>query len=116
MFTGSLALGIKSYRALRFPWNGHPETPPAIAVAARSSGRASVWASWNGATNVAAWRVRGGPSCNAGLVPMTKVSRSGFETRITLNHPPACVDVQALNGQGKVLGTSTADQVGQSPP
>lgn len=110
--SGSFTLGVKSYRALRFPWNAHPAGPPSVATAAGQNGSANVWASWDGATNVATWRVLGGPSCTGALFPVTSAERSSFETQIILEKPPACVEVQALNGRGKVLGTSSADPVG----
>ena len=47
-------------RAFKFPWTGIvPAEPPRVA-AAISGGATSVWASWNGATDVAAWRLFGG--------------------------------------------------------
>jgi hypothetical protein len=110
IFTGSFALGVTSYRALRFPWIGHPDAPPAIAVTTGRKGSVKVWASWNGATNVATWRVLGG-GCRSALTPVARVRRTSFETRITLNHRPACVEAQALNRRGRVLGTSSAEPV-----
>jgi hypothetical protein len=112
IFNGSFALGTNSYRALRFPWVGHPATPPDMAARA-SGGQATVWASWNGATDVAAWRVLGGPSPGR-LRPLTTQPDDSFETRITLNSEPAYAEVQALNAHGHVLphGTSAAQPVG----
>jgi hypothetical protein len=115
IMTGSFPLGETSYRAYRFPWSGQPTTPPALAATPGSaSGSVNLWASWNGATNVAAWQVLGGPSCSATPnTPLTKASRFSFETQITIT-PPAgitCFEVQALNGQGKVLGTSAPESV-----
>jgi hypothetical protein len=106
---GSFSLGETSYRAYRFRWSGQPTTPPALAVTPGSaSGSADLWASWNGATDVAAWQVLGGPSCSTPLTtPVTQVSRYSFETEIKLSTPPACVEVQALNGRGTVLATSS---------
>jgi hypothetical protein len=112
IFRGSFPLSETSYRAFRFPWTGHPQDPPAVAITAGEHGAANVWASWNGATSVAAWRVRGGASCRSVLRTVAKVSRAGFETEITLRNPPACLQVQALNAAGEVLGTSSAQPVG----
>src|SRR5205085_1978145 len=50
-----------TYRAFRFAWHATPTDPPAIAAKA-SGGNTKVWASWNGATEVAKWEVLGGPS------------------------------------------------------
>ena len=49
------------YRAFRFPWQGRPSTPPAVAASVNNTGEETiVHASWNGATGVAAWRVLAG--------------------------------------------------------
>lgn len=112
IMTGSFPLGETSYRAFRFHWSGRPTYPPAMAVTAGSNGSANLWASWNGATNVGVWRVLGGSRCSSTLAPVTKKNRFSFETEIKLRHPPACVEVQALNGQGKVLGTSAPHSIG----
>ena len=48
------------YRAFRFPWSATPAAPPAIALKATGAATTTVYASWNGATGVAAWRVLGG--------------------------------------------------------
>ena len=49
----------------RTGWRGaaNPQTPPALAAVRSSAGRgAVVYASWNGATRVASWRVLAGTS------------------------------------------------------
>jgi hypothetical protein len=66
-----------------------------------------VYASWNGATLVASWRVLSGPSTGA-LAPVAQAPRSGFETAIAL--PPGAagryLTVQALDAAGGVIGTA----------
>jgi hypothetical protein len=111
IFTGSFALGTTSYRAFRFPWSAQPTTPPAVAARAAAKGQTIVWASWNGATNVARWLVAGGSS-RGHLDALASEPDTGFETRITLNSRPRYVEVQALNAKGRVLGTSAAKPVG----
>jgi hypothetical protein len=93
-----------SYRAYRYPWTGTPATAPAAAAAGGSS--PTVWASWNGATSVAKWRVLGGSSSKS-LHPLATAGRRGFETAIKLKSAVAYAEVQALNGSGHVLGTSS---------
>jgi hypothetical protein len=106
LFDGYIPSPGQSYRAYRFPWSATPAAPPAIAV--KSSGAsATVYASWNGATAVSAWRVLGGASPTT-LRPITTASSSGFETTIALQRPDANFAVQALGGTGEVLGTSPA--------
>lgn len=106
ILTGSFPLGLSSYRALRFPWYGQPLTHPAVAVAPRAHGRAIVWASWNGATNVAAWRLLGGSSANS-LHTLATKPRHSFETAIILGKRPRYIRVQALDGHGGLLGASS---------
>jgi hypothetical protein len=92
-----------SYRVFQLPWRGTPATPPAIA--ASTSGQVTtVFASWNGATDVAAWRVLGGKA-TSGLHVLRTVPREGFETQIQIGSEPY-VAVQALTATGRVLATS----------
>ena len=84
LFSGSFVSPVASYRAYRFGWYGKPLQPPAIAVQQSSTpGEDSVYASWNGATQVASWQVlasssSGGPFVNQG----SPAPWSGFETTI----------------------------------
>jgi hypothetical protein len=105
IFNGSFALGVLSYRALRFPWTGRPRTPPAVATATASRS-VTVYASWNGATQVVRWRVLGGARRGALHVLVHGALRRGFETRIRVRGRPHYVAVQALGARGRVLGTS----------
>jgi hypothetical protein len=96
----------ESYRGYRFEWTGTPPTAPAVAASAASaSSPVSVYASWNGATNVASWRVLGGASATT-LAPVALTPRAGFETTISTPGPEAYVAVQALDATGAVLATS----------
>jgi hypothetical protein len=111
LFDAHLPPGDQSYRDLRFAWTGTPATRPAISVrGARGAG--TVYASWNGATLVASWRVLVGASRRS-LKPVAQVARSGFESAITL---PAgtggrYLTVQALDATGRVLGTAATISV-----
>jgi hypothetical protein len=80
LLDAKLPRGGQNYRVLRMPWIGRPVEPPAL-VAHRSAGSTFLYASWNGATEVASWRVDAGPSRDA-LVHDSTVPRRGFETRI----------------------------------
>jgi hypothetical protein len=95
-----------SYRAYKFPWHGMPATGRRPRVAALRSGRReTVYASWNGATAVSAWRVLGGSSAT-GLRWAAAARKRGFETRITLRRAPSYVAVQAVDGHDQTLATS----------
>ncbi|MBV9311859.1 MAG: aryl-sulfate sulfotransferase, partial [Solirubrobacterales bacterium] len=97
-----------SYRAWRMPWSGRPDTRPAVATANRGSGT-TVWASWNGATNVYRWRVLGG-SRSSSLHRVGAASDRSFETTISVGRQ-GYVAVQALDFRGHVIGQSTTVRV-----
>jgi hypothetical protein len=105
IFNGSFPLGVESYRAYRFPWTGDPLTRPSLGLVPGVDGSVRVYASWNGATQVAAWRVLGGsrPGMSRWL---GEAGNDGFETAIGLEDEPADFAVQALDASGHVIGTS----------
>lgn len=105
VFDARLPSKSESYRAFRFPWSGTPSGPPAVAAVAGKSPAATLYASWNGATSVASWRVLGGTTAGQ-LAPITEAARAGFETAIALPEAPPYAAVQALDAAGNVLGTS----------
>ena len=96
----------ESYRAYRFPWSGTPAGSPSIAALAHGAGGpVTVYASWNGDTQTAGWRVLAGPAASQ-LTPVAAAPRGGFETAITTPAAERFVAVQALSASGAVLGTS----------
>jgi hypothetical protein len=92
-----------SYRAFLEPWDATPTDPPAIAYSRTSQGM-TVYASWNGATNVSEWRVLAGSRSGA-LTVVGSMRWTGFETAIPVPAAPYAA-VQALNPLGRVLATS----------
>jgi hypothetical protein len=110
LFDAHMPTAEQSYRGYRFAWEGFPSEAPAIAVASAPSksgaaGALDVYASWNGATQVASWRVLGGSSSKT-LAPVAAAPRGGFETTLLTPGAEAYVAVQALDASGAVLGTS----------
>lgn len=101
-----LLAGSSSYRAYRFPWSGLPIGKPALAVRSRRGG-ITVYASWNGATSVAKWRVLAGAGLDS-LRPVTERARTGFETALRARGGNRFVAVEALDGAGNQLGVSRA--------
>jgi EmrB/QacA subfamily drug resistance transporter len=93
-----------SYRAMLEPWVGLPLYAPAGA-AREQAGRATVYASWNGATQVVSWRVLAG-SAGAQLAAVKTAAKSGFETAIPLPRSYGSYEVEALGVGGSVLRTS----------
>jgi hypothetical protein len=106
LFDAHMHGNYQSYRAYRFPWDATPSEAPAIAAAtAGASSPVTVYASWNGDTRTATWRVLAGPSATQ-LAPVASAPRSGFETTIPTPGPAAYVQVQALDASGAVLASS----------
>lgn len=92
-----------SYRAYSYPWAGTPTTAPAVS-ASSSGADTNVYVSWNGATDVASWRVLAGAGADA-LQAVATASKQGFESQVTIPAQPY-VQVQALDGAGRTLATS----------
>ena len=98
-----------SYRAYRFAWTGTPKGPPSVAGHASGSSM-TVYASWNGATQVARWQVLAGASATS-LKSVGSAARAAFETAIKVSQAAAYVEVQALDSHGHLLGTSKPAKV-----
>jgi hypothetical protein len=94
-----------SYRAFRFPWSGQPDEDPAVAAETGPDDEVTLYASWNGATEVASWEVLAGPGPDR-LEPVGSAPRKGFETAIKVQTAEPYVGVRAKNGAGKMLGTT----------
>jgi hypothetical protein len=95
--------GGGSYRTLfTDTWVGQPDYPPSGAVRGDT-----LYASWNGATQVVRWEVLAGPSSSSLKVVATS-PRTGFETTIKLTKNYGAYEVRALSSKGEVLGTSKA--------
>jgi EmrB/QacA subfamily drug resistance transporter len=93
-----------SYRTIVAQWVGLPLTAPAAAVR-QTGGKTTVYASWNGATQVVSWRVLAGTSPSR-LAAVTTTAKSGFETAIVVPQGAQSFEVQALDAGGHVIGTS----------
>ncbi|HTY96042.1 MAG TPA: arylsulfotransferase family protein, partial [Solirubrobacteraceae bacterium] len=108
LFEGEFPGPDLSYRVTVGPWVGLPLTVPAGA-AVHAGPSTTVYASWNGATRVTAWRVLGASSAG-GQMKMLVAShpKSGFETSMAVPSGYSSFQVQALDSAGHVLSTSAA--------
>jgi hypothetical protein len=94
------------YRAFRHPWKARPQSRPAILASFNDTGEETiVHASWDGATDVASWRVLAGEAAGS-LKPQTVIGADAFESSTTLPVKRAYAAVQALDAAGHVLATS----------
>jgi Arylsulfotransferase (ASST) len=105
IFDARFTSNTSSYRAYRMSWTGQPNTQPNIAAAPNNDGTTDVWASWNGATTVATWRLLAGPSAGA-LTGLMSAGKGGFETGMVASTGEPVFEVQALGSSGQVLATS----------
>ncbi len=93
-----------SYRAKLEQWIGLPRYPP-VGAARRRAGRATVYASWNGATEVARWEVLDGSGGRRPRV-VARSPKSGFETPIPVGGGYRRFKLRALDANGRVIGVS----------
>lgn len=78
VFELTLAEPLYTYRAFRFPWEGYPTTQPML-VATSKTPTITLYYSWNGATEISAYRVYGGQSPQPTTLLATQ-PKTGFET------------------------------------
>ena len=115
LFDAHLPAGMSAYRAFRFPWTGHPLQLPAVSAKVLATGdETAVFASWNGATEVASWRVLAGKS-PASLEALATMPDNGFESSIVIPDAHEYVAVQALDASGRLLSSSPTVAV-EKPP
>jgi hypothetical protein len=96
----------KSYRVFKHPWVGRPKTVPALKIKKRKA-----YVSWNGATEVVAWRLQTQKNSDAvdeQWVTLQELERDGFETTFTLEEKKISkyVRMVALDAAGEVLAYS----------
>ena len=113
LFDANFPPGVESYRAFRFPWVGRPGDRPAVAVEpGPSPNEVSVYASWNGATEIASWSILAGPAPDR-LKTACFVPRDGFETAAAARTDEPYVGVEAVDRRGRPLGRSEAVRPGE---
>jgi hypothetical protein len=109
-FDVAFPAAMQSYRSFRFPWTGRPVERPAVAAASGPDGSMTVYASWNGATDVASWDALAGSSA-ATLDVVGTAPRDGFETAISVHSFAPLVAVQARDLAGHILAASSPIEV-----
>jgi Arylsulfotransferase (ASST) len=107
---GQFPVGDQSYRAFAADWTGHPTGQPAIVAEVNPAGGSTVYASWNGATELDSWTVLAGSSAG-GLGKVGSQPRAGFETAITVNTSGPYFAVMANDADGNVLGRSATVRI-----
>jgi len=114
--------GVESFRAWKFPWKGYPKwAPKLLAYAHNDTAPLHAYVSWNGATEVTGWQIRGSRSTSHGpWKTLAVVAKDGFETHINFTDLAVANDgaavetvtaypyiyATALDSAGKVLAHS----------
>jgi len=96
-----------SYRAFRFPWQAVPATKPDLAYMAHAD-QLTLGYSWNGATDVAGYRVFGGQAPDV-LNELQTVDNSDFEMQSQFSGLPSSecyFQVAALDSNGAQIARS----------
>jgi hypothetical protein len=105
LLDGTLGESVQDFRTYLSPWNGTAPGAPSVLATAGAGGTMAVSVSWNGATEVASWRVLAGTSTSA-LAAVATGPKAGFQTTISVPSAGPYVQVQALNASGAVIGAS----------
>ncbi len=115
-FELDIAGQVSTYRAFRFPWQGNPAYPPSLIVETESP-TLTLRYSWNGATEVVSYHVRGGQTPYTATTLIDTQVMAGFETTTTITDTGVIGDacylwVTAVDGAGDEMGHSNAVFVG----
>jgi arylsulfotransferase ASST len=105
LLDGTLGKSVQDFRTYLSPWSGQPGGSPSVLAQPGATGAMTVAVSWNGASEVASWRVLAGVSPGA-LAPAATAAKTGFQTTIAVPSSGPYVAVQAVDGSGAVIGTS----------
>ncbi|GAB7366184.1 hypothetical protein MBLNU230_g7744t1 [Neophaeotheca triangularis] len=102
---------LGTYRSYKLPFTGRPAYPPDVVSTALGNDTETgtstvVHVSWNGATDVAYWRLHHATPDGKITEPLVSQSRAGFETAITYNGYAQYVVVSAHDADDSELGRS----------
>ncbi|MGH9128883.1 MAG: arylsulfotransferase family protein [Acidimicrobiales bacterium] len=102
---GRFPVDDQSYRAFAYDWVGTPTDDPAMAVKPDTTGGVTVFASWNGATQLDSWQVLAGKGPSS-LAPAASAPKVGFETPISVDSSCPYFAVVALDTNSTQIGRS----------
>jgi hypothetical protein len=105
LFNAHFPPDVESYRAFRFSWKGYPTDTAAVVAESGPEDEVTLYASWNGATEVATWEVLAGKHPGQ-LGSVESFPRDGFETTMLVQTSGPYVGVRAKDRFGQVLGAS----------
>ena len=114
---------LKSYRSYKYSFVGRPDRPPDVYSATTntdggdSAPMTVVHVSWNGATEVATWKMyKTNEEGKRMTEPVASLPKSGFETELSCGGYATYVVLEAVDMNGDVLGKSgVVETVVKSP-
>lgn len=103
--------GANVYRAYKFNFTSNPTDSPALYTYAWGVNAqiTMFYMSWNGATEIAQWRVHGRQACDAEWTDLGTVDKQGFETSYQAPGYWTFGMVEALDRDGRSLRTSATN-------
>ncbi|KAF4552909.1 Hypothetical protein D9617_8g049220 [Elsinoe fawcettii] len=107
-----------TYRAYKAHFIGHPQEKPILAASglpSASGSTQSVHVSWNGATEVVAWKFMGLEAGKSEKRVVATVPRSGFETSLNLTSVWSSIYAVAIDSQGAAIGESEVVRTSTTP-
>lgn len=98
---------VMIYRSTKWNWTAQPLTKPALWTYSRTGkGKMVFYVSWNGATEVKAWKFLTGKSSSGPWKLAQKKDKKGFETVLHMDEYHEWAYAQALDANGDVLEES----------
>jgi hypothetical protein len=100
---------VQSYRAYKQNWQGFPGWNPSISAAGNGTDNTTVYMSWNGATEIKQWAILASNSSSSLATAdnlWKNVTKTGFETNVTVGTNARYIRAAALNADGEVLGAT----------
>jgi Arylsulfotransferase (ASST) len=102
---GSFPVNVQSYRSFVADVTTTPTDKPAVVIGSNPLGGSSVYVSWNGATEVVAWRVLAGKR-QSPLAAVAYAEWTDFETAVSVDSRGPYFQVVALDRSGQEIGRS----------
>jgi hypothetical protein len=102
---GSFPVNVQSYRSFVADVTTTPTDQPVVVIGSNPLGGSSVYVSWNGATEVVAWRVLAGKH-QSQLAAVADAEWSDFETAVSVDSRGPYFQVVALDRGGHEIGRS----------
>ena len=101
---------FSTYRAYKFEFTGRPSSPPTVVSSVSGTDAmhliTTFYVSWNGATDIASWNFYARHSANGHSTLVGNVTKRDFETMFISRGYLDWVQVEAVDHDGNILGTS----------